>query len=218
MSDFPTDAPDHSRQERDSRKRSSVKDNDARSTESSAAEEHDAEAAAEKREQARRELEAQLARLPRDVPTLQRMVVDLSREAQANLDQLKRSLAEFANFRKRTAQAMNAFGAEGKIEFLQTLLPALDDLDQAVRTGIQSNKEDLRQGIAQLQQKVRKALEEAGFEIIDPMDQPFDPDIAEALLTTKVLDTEPDMVVETFTPAYRYKGRLIRPARVVVSS
>ena len=62
-----------------------------------------------------------------------------------------------------------------------------------------------------------KALSAAGLEIIDPVDQMFNPELHEAVSTEPALSSEDDhLVSRVFQPGYRFNGQLLRPARVAV--
>ena len=70
-----------------------------------------------------------------------------------------------------------------------------------------------------MDRKLRKELEAAGLERIDPVGQPFDPSLHEAVSTIPPPTPDQDHVVSaTFQTGYRYKGNLVRPARVQVYS
>ena len=75
----------------------------------------------------------------------------------------------------------------------------------------------LHKGIELVEQKVLKALTAAGLEIINPIDQTFDPTQHEAVSTEAALSEEDDhTVAKVFQSGYRFNGQLLRPARVVV--
>ena len=70
-----------------------------------------------------------------------------------------------------------------------------------------------------MDKKLRKELEAAGVERIDPAGQPFDPTLHEAVSTVPAPDASRDHTVSaTFQSGYRFKGQLVRPARVQVFS
>jgi molecular chaperone GrpE len=75
----------------------------------------------------------------------------------------------------------------------------------------------IHQGIEVVNKKLMKALSSSGLELIDPVDQTFDPAMHEAVSTEPALSREDDhLVSRVFQPGYRYNGQLLRPARVVV--
>jgi len=75
----------------------------------------------------------------------------------------------------------------------------------------------IHQGIEVVNKKLMKALGAAGLELIDPVDQTFDPAMHEAVSTEPALSKEDDhLVSRVFQQGYRFNGQLLRPARVVV--
>src|SRR5439155_25940173 len=73
------------------------------------------------------------------------------------------------------------------------------------------------QGVELVEKKMLKALFTAGLEIIDPVNQSFDPTLHEAVSTEPALAVEDDHVVSrVFQVGYLFNGQLLRPARVVV--
>jgi molecular chaperone GrpE len=79
--------------------------------------------------------------------------------------------------------------------------------------------ESLRGGLGLVDRKLRKELEAAGVERIDPVGQPFDPSEQEAVSIVPPPDPSQDHTVSaTFQTGYRFKGSLVRPARVQVYS
>jgi molecular chaperone GrpE len=103
--------------------------------------------------------------------------------------------------------------------FVVRLLDALDDLDRLSVADPSVSAEAVRQGIELVDKKLRKELEAAGLERLDPVGARFDPAHAEAVSVLLPPTPEQDHTVSaTFQVGYRYKGALIRPARVQVYS
>ena len=100
------------------------------------------------------------------------------------------------------------------------LLDVLDDLDRLVSGSAQGAANEVTyQAIVLVDKKLRKELEAAGLERIDPVGQPFDPTMHEAVSVAPPGPGQKDHTVgATFQAGYRFKGNLIRPARVQVIS
>jgi len=134
-------------------------------------------------------------------------------------DQHLRLAAEFDNFRKRVARERAELSDRAQASLVTRLLDVLDDMDRLTAGGGSASPEALREGTALVDRKLRKELEAAGLERIDPVGQPFDPSLHEAVATIPALTPDQDHVVSaTFQTGYRYKGNLVRPARVQVYS
>ena len=78
--------------------------------------------------------------------------------------------------------------------------------------------ETLRQGIALTLEKLQGVLAKFGVEVVDPMGEPFDPERHEAMSVAPVAELPPNSVAEVHRKGYLLNDRLIRPARVVVST
>jgi molecular chaperone GrpE len=129
-----------------------------------------------------------------------------------------RLAAEFDNFRKRVAKERAELGERAQAGLVTRLLDVLDDMDR-LNAGAAASEESMREAIGLVDKKLRKELEAAGLERIDPAGQPFDPSLHEAVSTVPPPSPDRDHTVSaTFQTGYRFKGTLIRPARVQVYS
>jgi molecular chaperone GrpE len=135
-------------------------------------------------------------------------------------DRHLRLAAEFDNFRKRAARERVELGDRSQAALAVKLLDVLDDLDRVVAGGASRGADDpMQQALVLIDRKLRKELEAAGLERIDPAGKPFDPALHEAVSAMPPPNPEMDHTVSaTFQAGYRFKGSLIRPARVQVYS
>ncbi len=99
------------------------------------------------------------------------------------------------------------------------LLDALDDMDRLTATMDNLPVDALREAVTLVDRKFWKQLETAGLERIDPVGTPFDPTLHEAVAVVPPPSPDQDhLVAATFQTGYRFKGALVRPARVQVYS
>ena len=140
----------------------------------------------------------------------------LLRDAQ---DRHLRLAAEFDNFRKRVAKERIEMTDRAQAALVMKLLDILDDLDRVAASDPGTPPAALLEATALVDKKLRKELEAAGLERIDPAGQPFDPSFHEAVSAIVPPSPEEDHIVAaTFAVGYRFKGNLVRPARVQVFS
>jgi len=138
--------------------------------------------------------------------------------AEAN-DRYLRLAADFDNFRRRVAKERIELADRAQAAFVIRLLDVLDDLDRLAATDPASPVATLRQAVEMVDRKLRKELEQAGLERLDPVGQKFDPAVAEAVSVLPPAAADQDHSVSaTFQVGYRFKGALVRPARVQVYS
>ena len=134
-------------------------------------------------------------------------------------DRHLRLAAEFDNYRKRITKERADLTDRAQASFVAKLLDVLDDMDRLVASSPDTPLPTLREGLSAVDRKLWKDLEEAGVERIDPVGSAFDPSQHEAVSTVPAPDRSLDHTVSaTFQPGYRFKGVLVRPARVQVYS
>ena len=141
-----------------------------------------------------------------------------NRELEEQRDRYLRLAAEYDNYRKRSQKERQEAGARAQGELVKSLIDSLDDLMRVTAQDPEVvDARTIHQGIEVVNKKLMKALSAAGLELIDPVDQTFDPAQHEAVSTEPALSKEDDhMVSRVFQQGYRYNGQLLRPARVVV--
>jgi molecular chaperone GrpE len=143
----------------------------------------------------------------------------LESQLEESRDRHLRLAAEFDNFRKRVARERAELGERAQAGLITRLLDVLDDMDRLGADGGAASAESVREAVGLVDKKLRKELEAAGLERIDPAGQPFDPSLHEAVSTLPPPSPDRDHTVSaTFQTGYRFKGTLIRPARVQVYS
>lgn len=144
----------------------------------------------------------------------------LQRELDDTRDKLLRLAAEFDNFRKRVARERVELSDRAQAAFVMRMLDVLDDLDRLVAGETSAQQSGpLYDATVMINRKLRKELEAAGLERLDPVGQGFDPTKHEAVSIVPPPTPEQDhMVSATFQSGYVFKGSLIRPARVQVYS
>ena len=143
---------------------------------------------------------------------------DTARQLAEQRDKYLRLAAEYDNYRKRTAKERIEAESRGQAQLINKMLEAIDDLARFAHIDLSTvDAATLHKGIEMVENKLIKALTVAGLEIINPVDQTFDPTLHEAITTEPALSPEDDgMVGKVFQVGYRFSGQLLRPARVVV--
>jgi len=137
---------------------------------------------------------------------------DATRRAEDLLDRLRRSQADYENFQKRTAKEIEDVRAAANEALLASLLPVLDDFDHAM----EALPGEAGAGIRMLHGNLWRALRDAGLEALDPAGQPFDPYDHEVVGQGNDEGLRDGTVKEVVQKGYRYRRRLLRPAKVIV--
>ena len=160
---------------------------------------------------------ARAANLP--VEPSEQAVLRLDNQLREAQERHLRLAAEFDNFRKRIARERLELTDRAQAALVMKLLDILDDLDRVAASDPGTPPAALLEATTLVDKKLRKELEAAGLERIDPVGQPFDPSIHEAVSVMPPPSPDKDHIVSaTFAVGYRFKGSLVRPARVQVFS
>jgi len=140
-------------------------------------------------------------------------------EAEGHLETARRTQAEFDNFRKRNQREMDDTRKRASERVIVQLLPVLDNLERAIdHSEAGGDLESLLTGVGMVRQQVLDVFGKEGVEILDPIGQPFDPNIHQAVQQQQD-DTAPEgTVIDVFQKGYKLGGRVVRPAMVVVSA
>lgn len=143
---------------------------------------------------------------------------DLEAELAELKDRHLRLAAEFENFRKRTRKEASTGRGMAQAELLRQILPTLDDLARVADTPHESTTvQALDEGIELILRNFRKQLGDVGLERIEALDQRFDPERHQAVMTTEIDDPELDETISrVLVDGYEFQGRLVRPAQVEV--
>lgn len=133
-------------------------------------------------------------------------------------DRYLRLAAEYDNYRKRTARERGEQTTRAQADLVKQLIDGLDDLARFAHVDpATTDPSTIVQGVEMVEKKLLKSLGSAGLEVVDPINQTFDPTVHEAVATEPALSPEDDHVVSrVYQAGYRFNGQLLRPARVVV--
>ena len=133
-------------------------------------------------------------------------------------DRHLRLAAEFDNYRKRTERERSETWARSQADLAAGLLDVLDDLQRVAHVDPASTSTaSLLDGVQLVERKLQRALTAAGLEVVDPTGERFDPATMEALMMVDAETPEQDDTVAlVLQKGYRFKGQLLRPARVQV--
>jgi molecular chaperone GrpE len=143
-------------------------------------------------------------------------LVALARERDEYLDTLQRVKAEFDNYRKRVARDQRELAARANERVVGQLVPVLDDLERALEAAADHEEAKLEEGVRLVHRALADALSREGLAEI-PTDGKFDPHTQEALLS-QPSDAEEGTVIQVLQKGYTLGDRVLRPARVVISS
>ena len=134
-------------------------------------------------------------------------------------DKLKRQIAEFDNFRKRTDKEKSAMYEIGARDIIEKILPVLDNFER----GLAAVPEDVKDssfadGVAMIYKQFVKTLEDAGVEAIEAVGQQFDPNLHNAVMHIDDDAYGENEISQELQKGYRYRGTVVRHSMVQVAN
>jgi len=151
-----------------------------------------------------------------DAPDAARLREELDRARQRE-DELLRAVAELTNVNRRRKQDMDTIALAAQESLVRNLLPVLDDLDRALGAAKGKEGDAFHSGLRLIRDRLWQILEKEGLEPIDAKGASFDPELHEAV-AQQPGEQPQGTVIEAVLPGYRFRGRVLRHAQVVVAA
>lgn len=150
---------------------------------------------------------------------LQAKIEEATKKAQDSWDRYLRTQAEMENLRKRAERDIANAHRYALEKFVKELLPVLDSFEQALhitKDGIE-NLAAMREGMNLTYSMLLAVLEKFAVVQINPLDQVYDPHQHEAMSMVYMPSLTANTVIQVIQHGYSLHGRLVRPARVIIS-
>jgi molecular chaperone GrpE len=143
----------------------------------------------------------------------------LAADCDTYLDHLRRLQAEFDNYRKRVQRDAEQHRLRAAEAVVESLLPVMDNMGRALDAAARHEEGQLIAGLELVAGQLRTTLEGHGLDEV-PVEPGilFDPNVHEAVLAQASDDYEEGTVLQVLERGYLLHGRLLRPAKVIVSS
>ena len=141
---------------------------------------------------------------------------DAKKAEEAESERYMRLMAEFQNFKRRVAREKSDIHAYANEKIVGDLLPVLDNFERALDTE-GGDLEAYAKGMQLIFEQLKKALENAGLEEIKAMDETFDPNVHNAVMTESLEEKEDGTVTKVLQKGYKLKDKVIRPSMVAVN-
>lgn len=132
-------------------------------------------------------------------------------------DRVKRQMAEFENFRKRTEKEKAGMYAVGAKDVIEKILPVVDNFERGL--DVAEDKEDpFVQGMEKIYKQFLTALDGMGVKAIEAVGNEFNPDFHNAVMHVEDETVGENIVVEEFQKGYMYKDSVVRHSMVKVAN
>jgi molecular chaperone GrpE len=146
-------------------------------------------------------------------------IAELEKQASQLKDQLLRKAAEFDNYKRRTENDFSSLTKFAAENIITQLVPVLDDINRSLKSGKETSGNDsFYKGIEMIYAKFLKVLEAQGLKAIDVVGKEFNVDVHDALMQMPRTDVPPHTVIEEVEKGYMLFDKVIRHAKVIVSS
>jgi len=162
---------------------------------------------------------AKAARLADRVDELETQLADAQAERDSYVEHLQRLQAEFDNYRKRVRREEEALRLRAGEDVVEALLPVIDNMQRACEAAAVHDEGKVAEGVERVTGQFCDLLAARGLEeIATEVGDPFDPTVHEAVMAQPSGDVAEGHIVAVPQRGYRLHDRLLRAARVVVSS
>ncbi len=134
-------------------------------------------------------------------------------------DQVKRQMAEFDNFRKRTEKEKTQMYEIGAKSMIEKILPVVDNFERGLAAVPEELKEDaFVDGMNKIYKQLMTMLEEADVKTIEAVGKEFDPNLHNAVMQTESEEYESGIVAQELQKGYTYRDSVVRHSMVAVVS
>lgn len=154
-----------------------------------------------------------------EIETLLKKIDELEQERDSWKDKFLRKAAEFENYKKRVENEQIALITYAAENFIKSILPVVDDFERSLKHFDDAQDiNSLKTGVELIYSKLTKILEEQGVKKIESIGKPFDVHFHEAIMQREDKNHPPHTVLEEIEKGYMLKDKVIRFAKVIVSS
>lgn len=157
--------------------------------------------------------------LTQEINELKQRLADAESKAAEHRDAMLRAKAESDNVRRRSERDVENAHKFALERFAQELLPVIDSVEMGMQAA-QANDvsvESIRQGSELILKKFEAVLGKFNLNVVNPLDQPFNPELHQAVSMVPGNGKAPNTVISVLQKGYTLNDRLIRPAMVVVA-
>ena len=131
-------------------------------------------------------------------------------------DRLKRNMAEFDNFRKRTEKEKSSMYIIGAKDIIEKILPVVDNFERGRAQATEGDP--FAEGMEKIYKQLTTTLESLGVEPIEAVDKEFNPDLHNAVMHVEDESVGDNIIVEELQKGYTYKGFVVRHSMVKVAN
>lgn len=173
---------------------------------------------------AEQDIQQESTELPEDgqetIESLQAKLLETQEKSQENWEKFVRSQAELDNIKKRAQRDLENAHKFGLEKFANELMAVRDSMELGLTAAKSegANIKTIVEGSEMTFNMFDQAIQKFDIQVVDPINEKFNPDLHQAMSMQPSADLEPNTVISVMQKGYTLSGRLLRPALVVVSS
>lgn len=152
----------------------------------------------------------------KDLEKIKELLETQKKEMEEKDDRLKRLMAEFENFKKRSSKEREGLYNSLIADIMSSLLPILDNLEKAVQ--VKTEDENFKQGIELVLKQFKEVLSSNGVTEIETVGKTFDPELHEAITSVVDENLGTQEIKEEYRKGYMIGNKVIRHSLVVVAN
>lgn len=151
-----------------------------------------------------------------EIQDLKTKLEEKTQQCEEYMSMVQRTAAEFDNYKKRTIKEKEALSLDVSIDTVNAFLPVVDNLERALKAAEEMEGNPLKEGVELVMRQLRDCLDKLGVEPIAAVNNPFDPELHNAVMHVTDEANGENMVVEEFQKGYIMKGKVVRHSMVKV--
>lgn len=153
------------------------------------------------------------------ISDLKDLLDETEKEKQEYFNGWQREKADFINYKNKEFERLGNTIENIKQDFILEILPIIDNLNRAENAIAPEKKQDQNiKGLLMIKNQLEQVLKDEGLEELERLNKKFDPSLDEVVEIVDVeKDKEPELVVEEVEKGYRFRDKIIRPAKVKIT-
>jgi len=151
-----------------------------------------------------------------EIEELKAKLEEKTRQCEEYLNAVQRTAAEFDNYKKRSIKEKEALSLDVSIDTVNAFLPVVDNLERAIKAAEEMESNPLKDGVEMVMRQLKDCLERLGVEPIEAVNNPFNPELHNAVMHITDEENGDNVVIEEFQKGYTMKGKVVRHSMVKV--
>ncbi|WP_027627862.1 nucleotide exchange factor GrpE [Ruminiclostridium cellobioparum] len=154
----------------------------------------------------------------KEIEELKNKLEEKTRQCEEYMNMVQRTAAEFDNYKKRTIKEKEALSLDAAIDTVSAFLPVVDNLERALKAVQEVDDNPMKEGVELVMRQLKDCLEKMGVEPIAAVNNPFDPELHNAVMHVDDDAFGDSVVIEEFQKGYTMKGKVVRHSVVKVAN